>query len=97
MPIDKKEGSNYSAEGSSVERDLEFQNIIGNLMISEFQVERLRSKLVEKLNGSRKNIAGYYFDNERKDRSKAESVSTFSHHGKLYRLSIRVDEMQIDK
>jgi hypothetical protein len=62
-------------------------------MIAEFQVERLRMKLVEKVDGSGKSIAGYYYDTEHKN----ESISAFSHQGKLYRISVKVDKMAVDK
>ncbi len=63
------------------EREQELENIIGNLLIAEYQVQRLRSKLTEKIrdvhSASPKNKSAY----------------TFKHDGKWYRLSVSVDEM----
>jgi hypothetical protein len=33
------------------ERDLELENIVGNLMIAQFQVDKLRSRLGERIGG----------------------------------------------
>lgn len=62
------------------EREQELENIIGNLLIADYQVQRLRSKLTEKIevhSPSPKNKSAY----------------TFKHDGKWYRVSVRVDEM----
>jgi hypothetical protein len=32
-------------------RDIELENIVGNLMIAEYQVEKLRSRVTEKTGG----------------------------------------------
>ena len=34
-------------------RDLELENIVGNLLIAEYQVDRLRARLTELVNGYR--------------------------------------------
>ena len=36
------------------ERDIELENIVGNLMIAQYQVDRLRSRLSDKIGGSNK-------------------------------------------
>ena len=63
------------------ERQQEPENIIGNLLIADYQVQRLRSRLAEKIgevhSASPKNKSAY----------------TFKHGGKWYRVSVRVDEM----
>lgn len=62
------------------EREQELENIIGNLLIADFQVQRLRGRLTEKIevhSSSPKNKSAY----------------TFKHGGKWYRVSVRVDEM----
>jgi hypothetical protein len=33
------------------ERDLELENIVGNLMIAQYQVDKLRSRLSERISG----------------------------------------------
>ena len=32
-------------------RDIELENIVGNLMIAQYQVDRLRSRLSDRING----------------------------------------------
>lgn len=63
------------------EREQELENIIGNLLIAEYQVQRLRGRLSEKIrevhSTSPRNKSSY----------------TFKHGGKWYRVSVRVDEM----
>lgn len=63
------------------EREQELENIIGNLLIADYQVERLRSRLTEKIRELTSSS------------SKNKSAYTFKHNGKWYRVSIRVDEM----
>ena len=63
------------------EREQELENIVGNLLIADYQVQRLRSRLTEKIgevqSASPKNKSSY----------------TFKHGGRWYRLSVKVDEM----
>ena len=63
------------------ERVQELENIVGNLLIADYQVQRLRSRLTEKIgevhSASPKNKSSY----------------TFKHGGRWYRLSVKVDEM----
>ena len=33
------------------QKDLELENIVGNLMIAQYQVDKLRSRLSERING----------------------------------------------
>lgn len=63
------------------EREQELENIIGNLLIADYQVERLRSRLTEKIRELTSTS------------SKNKSAYTFKHNSKWYRVSIRVDEM----
>ncbi|MGI0012699.1 MAG: hypothetical protein ACREBU_04535 [Nitrososphaera sp.] len=64
-------------------RDLELENIVGNLLIAEYQVDRLRSRLIERCNGS----AGS---------QKTSSGYTFKDKGKWYRISLKIDQMNTD-
>lgn len=46
----------------SGERDLELENIVGNLMIAEYQVKKLRDRLIDKIgdrfpHGARKGVS----------------------------------------
>ena len=66
------------------ERDIELENIIGNLMIAQYQVDKLRSRLSEK-------IGGYLSASNKKT-----STNIFKHNDKWYKISMRVDEMSAD-
>ncbi len=71
-----------SEEGEGEEkRDLELENIIGNLLVAEYQVDRLRTRLNDLINGYRPHI-------------KNSKISThiFKHYNKWYKLSLRIDE-----
>jgi hypothetical protein len=63
------------------EREQELENIIGNLLIADYQVQRLRSRLAEKIG------------EVHSPSPKNKSAHTFKHNGKWYRVSVRVDEM----
>jgi hypothetical protein len=62
------------------EREQELENIIGNLLIGEYQVQRLRSRLAEKIGDVHSTSP------------KNKSAYAFKHNGKWYRVSVRVDE-----
>jgi hypothetical protein len=63
------------------ERDKDLENIIGNLVVAEYQVDRLRNKLVEKIVPSYRSV-------EAKDRS----AFAFKLRDKWYRVSVRVEQ-----
>ena len=68
------------------ERDLELENIVGNLMIAEYQVNKLRDRLIDRIgnrfpHGARKGVSTHMFRN----------------HDKWVKISINVEEMTIDK
>jgi hypothetical protein len=67
------------------DRDLELENIIGNLMIAQYQVDKLRSRLSERVGGY--GSAG----------NKKASAHIFKHNDKWYKVTIRVDEMAISQ
>jgi hypothetical protein len=67
------------------DRDTELENVIGNLMIAQCQVQKIRSKLAGK-------IEGYYHHLHNTE----NSTFAFKDNEKWYRVSIRVDEMDID-
>jgi hypothetical protein len=67
------------------ERDLELENIIGNLMIAQYQVDKLRSRLSERVGGY--GSAG----------NKKASAHIFKHNDKWYKITLRVDEMGINQ
>jgi len=67
------------------DRDLELENIIGNLMIAQYQVDKLRSRLSER-------VGGYGSANNKKG-----SAHIFKHNEKWYKVTVRVDEMAISQ
>jgi hypothetical protein len=67
------------------ERDLELENIMGNLMIAQYQVDKLRSRLSERVGGY--GSAG----------NKKASAHIFKHNDKWYKTTVRVDEMAINQ
>ena len=69
------------------ERDLELENIAGNLMIAEYQVDKLRNKLSQQVGGIRYRS----FSNMK------TSSHTFKYNGKWYKVSIKVEEVPLDR
>ena len=65
-------------------RDLELENIVGNLLIAEYQVDRLRSRLAELVDGYRPQM-----------KNNKASVHVFKHNNKWYKLSLRIDETDV--
>ena len=70
----------------NVQRDLELENIAGNLMIAEYQVDKLRQRLSELVRGSIYHSFG----------SKKTSAHTFKSDGKWYKLSVKLEELSPD-
>jgi hypothetical protein len=66
------------------ERDLELENIVGNLMIAQYQVNKLRSRVSER-------IGGYGSASNKK-----ASVHVFKHNDKWYKVTIKVQEIALD-
>jgi hypothetical protein len=67
------------------DRDRELENIVGNLMIAQYQVDKLRSKLAGRIGGY------YHLHNIR------TSAFAFKNDEKWYTVSIRVDERDADE
>jgi hypothetical protein len=80
----KSTNNNNPLPYNEEERDLELENIIGNLMIAQYQVDKLRSRLSER-------IGGYGSASNKK-----ASTNIFKHNNKWYKISMRVDEMSVD-
>ena len=80
----RKNANNNHLPYDEEERDLELENIIGNLMIAQYQVDKLRSRLSER-------IIGYGSASNKK-----ASTNIFKHNDKWYKISMRVDEMSVD-
>jgi hypothetical protein len=66
-------------------RDLELENIVGNLLIAEYQVDRLRTRLTDLVSGYRPQMM----------KNKA-STHLFKHNYKWYKLSLRIDETDVN-
>ena len=64
-------------------RDLELENILGNLLIAEYQVDRLRTRLAD--------LVGAY----RPQLMINASTHLFKHNNKWYKLSLRIDETDV--
>jgi hypothetical protein len=73
--------SNDKAPYIKEERDLELENIVGNMMIAQYQVDKLRSRLSER-------ISGYGSASNKK-----ASAHIFRQNDKWYKVTIKVDEM----
>lgn len=67
------------------ERDLELENIMGNLMIAQYQVDKLRSRMSER-------VGGYGSASNKK-----ASTHIFKHNDKWYKVTVRVDEMTVSQ
>jgi hypothetical protein len=72
---------NNNTEASNIEdeRDLELENIVGNLMIAQYQVDKLRSRLSER-------VGGYSSASNKK-----ASVHVFKHNEKWYKVTTKVE------
>jgi hypothetical protein len=70
-----------------VQRDLELENIAGNLMIAEYQVDKLRNRLSQQVIGT----VHHSFSNIK------TSAYTFKYGGKWYKVSIKVEEVSLDR
>lgn len=66
------------------ERDLELENIAGNLLIAEYQVEKLQTRLADLIDGFRPGM-----------KSNKGSSHVFKHNNRWYKLSLRFEEVEI--
>ena len=76
--------NNNQAPNIEEERDLELENIVGNLMIAQYQVDKLRSRLSER-------VGGYGSASNKK-----ASVHVFKHNEKWYKVTTKVEEVSLD-
>jgi len=77
-------------EQQEEERDIELENIVGNLMIAEYQVDRLRTKLGERTRG------GSSFGPD-SGTNKKGSTHVFKHNDKWYKVSVKIEELIVDR
>src|ERR687887_1414913 len=73
-------------DDDDTKRDLELENIAGNLMIAEYQVDKLRYRLSQQVRGSIYNSFS----------TKKTSAHTFKYNGKWYKVSIKVEGLSLD-
>jgi hypothetical protein len=83
LPDEIEEEEDYD---DYTKRDLELENIAGNLMIAEYQVDKLSNKLSQQVRG-----IGY-----RSFITKKTSAHTFKYDDKWYKVSIKVEEVSLD-
>ena len=76
--------NNNQAPNIEEERDLELENIVGNLMIAQYQVDKLQSRLSER-------VGGYGSASNKK-----ASVHVFKHNEKWYKVTTKVEEVSLD-
>ena len=65
-------------------RDLELENIVGNLLIAEYQVDRLRNRLAD--------LVSRYRPQMMKNNA---STLVFKHNNKWFKLSLRTEETDV--
>ena len=68
-------------QAAEEKRDLDLENIVGNLFIAEYQVDRLQTRLANLVYGYRRKMSD----------DKA-SIHVFKHNNKWYKISLRIDE-----
>jgi hypothetical protein len=71
-------------QAAEEKRDLDLENIAGNLFIAGYQVDKLRTRLSNLVYGHRSRMSN----------NKA-STHVFKHNNKWYKLSLRVDEVNV--
>ena len=69
------------SERIAKDRDIELENIIGNLMIAEYQVDKLQSRLSERVGGLGSGS------------NKKSSSFVFKKNDKWYKVMLSVEEM----
>ena len=73
-------------QAAEEKRDLELENIAGNLFIAEYQVDKLRTRLAR---------LGYGNETRMTNDNNKASTHVFKHNNKWYKLSLRVNEVNI--
>lgn len=64
-------------------RDLEFENLLGNLLIAEYQVEKLRERISQNLSTDFSNVGKV-------------SESVFKYKNNWYRITLKVDQIDLN-
>jgi hypothetical protein len=71
-------------QAAEEKRDLDLENIVGNLFIAEYQIDKLRARLADSFYGYRAQVSN----------NKA-STHVFKHNNKWCKLSLKVDEVNV--
>jgi hypothetical protein len=69
-------------------RDLELENVVGNLFIDEYQVDKLQTRLA-------KIVYGYGYDYDygpQMSNNNKASTHVFKNNNKWYKISLRIEE-----
>ena len=66
-------------------RNQELENIAGNLLIAEYQVDKLRARLADLVDRFRPEMS-----------NNKVSTHIFKHNNKWYKLSLKIDETDVD-
>ena len=75
-------------QAAEEKRDLELENIVGNLLIDEYQVDKLQTRLA-------KIVYGYGYDYDygpQMSNNNKASTHVFKNNKKWYKISLRIDE-----
>jgi hypothetical protein len=76
------------SEQQEEERNIELENTVGNLMVAEYQVDRLRTRLSDSIRGGiLKTGPGT---------NKKGSTHVFKHNNKWYKVSVKIEELMVD-
>jgi hypothetical protein len=81
-------------QAAEEKRDLELENIVGNLLIDEYQVDKLQTRLAKIVYGY-----GYGYDYDydydygpQMSNNNKASTHVFKNNNKWYKISLRIDE-----
>ena len=77
------------SEQQEEERNIELENTVGNLMVAEYQVDRLRNRLSDYIRESTAFKTG-------SRASKKGSTHVFKHNNKWYKVSVKIEELMVD-
>jgi hypothetical protein len=69
-------------QASEEKRDLDLENVVGNLFIAEYQVDKLRARLADSFYGYRARISS----------NNKASTYVFKHNNKWYEISLRIEK-----
>ena len=77
-----RDNDNNKKLAAEEKRDLDLENIAGNLFIAEYQVDKLQTRLANSFYGYRAQMS---------NNNKA-STHIFKHNNKWYKVSLRIEE-----